>query len=262
MPAESPVLLIMDCCAAAGVDLGNWANLSAGERRSRSNKELIAASGFHEQAPEPGEYSMTNNLIDALYDIAGRAKRGGEQCTASELHGLTKAKALRMYVPGLDTVKTPMYEILNNGGQSIVIAPTPAKRQQMLSSRRFRSSWHDVMARREQRKEEKLYELDHLDLDSAYSSSVEGGEDYDSDSGYSSDSRARYLDAPLRVHLSPKAAMKNQSNGGNRRYEGNFSYAATPRTVYCQPPDYLWYQRPVACGGRMDRGRNMYDGYY
>ena len=187
MAMEAPVLLVLDCCAAAGVDPGKWATLPTGIRRARTNKELIAASGFHEQAPEPGEYSLTHSLIDVLYDVAARAGRHGELATASDVHSLTKLRMLRLYIPGEDRVRTPMYEIMNNGGTSIMLAPTPARRAEQMGygggpalahphphqhalqaqhhhhqhgGSGFRSSYSRVARRRLDRKREKMAEFE------------------------------------------------------------------------------------------------------
>jgi hypothetical protein len=56
--AESDVLLLLDCCAAA----------SAAPLGGRAITETIGACGWEEEAPKPGRWSFTSALIDVLKD--------------------------------------------------------------------------------------------------------------------------------------------------------------------------------------------------
>jgi hypothetical protein len=62
--AESDVLLLLDCCAAAsGAPMeGDYNNVT----------ETIAACGFETSAPQPGRHSFTNTLIEVLDDWQSR----------------------------------------------------------------------------------------------------------------------------------------------------------------------------------------------
>jgi hypothetical protein len=56
--AKSDVLILLDTCAAA----------SSATTTQFAVMETIAACGFERRAPPPGEYSMTNTLVDVLRD--------------------------------------------------------------------------------------------------------------------------------------------------------------------------------------------------
>jgi hypothetical protein len=56
--ANFDVLLLLDCCAAASAAPGIGAAVT----------ETIAAYGFESIAPQPGQYSFTNTLIEVLED--------------------------------------------------------------------------------------------------------------------------------------------------------------------------------------------------
>ena len=62
--ADSDILLLLDCCAAASGALT--------EASSTSVTETIAACGFETWAPQPGRHSFTNTLIAVLDDWCDR----------------------------------------------------------------------------------------------------------------------------------------------------------------------------------------------
>lgn len=118
--AESDVLILLDCCAAAS------SISSAGSGVT----EVIAACGFETGAPGVGDHSFTRSLIDEL-----RYWGQGHTLSVAMLHNKVLSR-LKYWKPRFGTTgehehrKTPIYIVLANEGKqrSIALIPlSPAK---------------------------------------------------------------------------------------------------------------------------------------
>lgn len=117
--AQSDVLMLLDCCAAASSATGAGSGIT----------EVIAACGFETWAPGVGQHSFTRSLIEELKYLCRTAP-----FSTAVLHNLVLSRAKywkpRYGISASDQErrKTPIYIVLSNEGKqrSIEIEPIPA----------------------------------------------------------------------------------------------------------------------------------------
>ncbi|KAK3167553.1 hypothetical protein OEA41_010680 [Lepraria neglecta] len=117
--AESDVLTLLDCCAAASSVAGAGSGVT----------EVIAACGFETWAPLVGEHSFTRSLIDEL-----RYWSYGPPLSVAMLHNKVLSR-IKYWKPRFgasgdhERRKTPIYMILANEGKqrSIELKPLPSQ---------------------------------------------------------------------------------------------------------------------------------------
>ncbi len=117
--AESDVLVLLDCCAAASSISGTGSGVT----------EVIAACGFETWAPGVGEHSFTRSLIDEL-----RYWSHSHTLSVAMLHNKVLSR-IKYWKPRFGTNgehehrKTPIYIVLSNEGKqrSIGLVPRPTK---------------------------------------------------------------------------------------------------------------------------------------
>ena len=116
--AQSDVLLLLDCCAAASSVTGSGNGVT----------EVIAACGFETWAPGVGQHSFTRSLVEEL-----RYLRRTAPFSTALLHN-TVLSRVKYWKPrygisagDLEKRKTPIYIVLSNekNQRSIEIAPIP-----------------------------------------------------------------------------------------------------------------------------------------
>lgn len=115
--ADSDVLILLDCCAAA----------SSADGHSKGTTEIIAACGFEAFAPGVGEHSFTRSLIE---ELRWYAQRPGPIST-SFLHNKVLARAKKSWNPRYATDgnyerrRTPIYIHLADRSNQRCIELTP-----------------------------------------------------------------------------------------------------------------------------------------
>ena len=122
--AESDVLILLDCCAAA----------SSISETGSGVTEVIAACGFETWAPGVGEHSFTRSLIDEL-----RYWSRGHALSVAMLHNKVLSR-IKYWKPRFGVTgehehrKTPIYIVLSNEGKQRSIALTPLQFQGSISN--------------------------------------------------------------------------------------------------------------------------------
>ena len=117
--ARRDVLILLDCCAAASSIAGSGSGIT----------EVIAACGFNNWAPSPGEHSFTRSLIEELKFMARR-----RPCSTALLHSriLTRLKHWdpNFSVPvASERRTTPVHILLNNERNQHSIELRPQRTQ-------------------------------------------------------------------------------------------------------------------------------------
>ena len=113
--AESDVLILLDCCAAASSISATGSGVT----------EVIAACGFETWAPGVGEHSFTRSLIDEL-----RYWGRGQILSVAMLHNKVLSR-IKYWKPRFGMTgehehrKTPIYIVLSNEGNQRSIRLTP-----------------------------------------------------------------------------------------------------------------------------------------
>ncbi len=118
--AQSDVLVLLDCCAAASSATGAGSGIT----------EVIAACGFETWAPGVGQHSFTRNLTEELKYLCRTAP-----FSTALLHNVVLSRVKhwkpRYGISASDQErrKTPIYIVLSNESKqrSIEIAPIPAR---------------------------------------------------------------------------------------------------------------------------------------
>jgi hypothetical protein len=117
--AQSDVLILLDCCAAASSTAGSGTGVT----------ELIAACGFETWAPGVSEHSFTRSLIDELIFWAD-----GLTLTVALLHNKVLSR-IKYWKPRYGSTgnyehrKTPIYIVLANDGRQRSIELEPLRHQ-------------------------------------------------------------------------------------------------------------------------------------
>ena len=116
--AESDVLILLDCCAAASSISATGSGVT----------EVIAACGFETWAPGVGEHSFTRSLIDEL-----RYWSRGPILSVAMLHNKVLSR-IKYWKPRFGMTgehehrKTPIYMVLSHEGNQRSIGLTPLQR--------------------------------------------------------------------------------------------------------------------------------------
>lgn len=116
--AESDVLILLDCCAAASSISATGSGVT----------EVIAACGFETWAPGVGEHSFTRSLIDEL-----RYWSRGPILSVAMLHNKVLSR-IKYWKPRFGMTgehehrKTPIYIVLSHEGNQRSIGLTPLQR--------------------------------------------------------------------------------------------------------------------------------------
>ncbi|KAE9367715.1 hypothetical protein N431DRAFT_444815 [Stipitochalara longipes BDJ] len=119
--ADSDILLLLDCCAAASGALT--------EASSTSVTETIAACGFETWAPQPGRHSFTNTLIAVLDDWCDRSAFTAAMLHCEILNRLRHEKPERYRnTKSFEFRKSPIHVLSTNDpkARSIELAPRPS----------------------------------------------------------------------------------------------------------------------------------------
>ncbi|KAN0095444.1 hypothetical protein V8E51_016155 [Hyaloscypha variabilis] len=135
--ADSDILLLLDCCAAASGALT--------EASSTSVTKTIAACGFETWAPQPGRHSFTNTLITVLDDWYDRPAFTAAMLHCEILNRLRHEKPERYRnTKSFEFRKSPIHVLSTNDpkARSIELAPRSPTQDVPVEEIRHDSSSH------------------------------------------------------------------------------------------------------------------------